>query len=70
MPNYTLVKDDGIKFVVAKVFFRCLSSTRWAFYSRRGAVVKGRRTYFDKFGAGSSTAGSISRDLNSQKLQY
>ena len=35
-----------------------------------------RRTYFDKFvsqhlsGAGSSPAGSISRDLNSQKLHY
>ena len=37
---------------------------------------KGRPTYFDKFvsqhpsGAGSSPAGSISRDLNSQRLDY
>ena len=37
---------------------------------------QGRRTYFDKFvsqhlsGAGSSPTGSISQDLNSQKLHY
>ena len=37
---------------------------------------EGRRTYFDKFesrqlsSAGSSSAGSVSRDLNSQKLHY
>ena len=36
--------------------------------------LKGRRTYFNisqhLSGAGSSLAGSISRDLNSQKLHY
>ena len=44
--------------------------------SRRGAVGKGRRTYFDNCvsqhlsGAGSSLAGSVGRDLNLQKLNY
>ena len=42
----------------------------------RGAVVNGRRTYFDNCvsqhlsGAGSSPAGSVGRDLNLQKLNY
>ena len=42
----------------------------------RGAVVKGVEHIFEKYerqhmsGAGSSPAGSISRDLNSQKLHY
>ena len=41
-----------------------------------GAVVKGRRTFFDNCvshhlsDAGSSPAGSVGRDLNLQKLNY
>ena len=52
---------------------RKVVDVRWC---GRNGVYVGRRTYFDKCvshhpsGAGSSPAGSVSRDLNLQKLNY